>query len=203
MKESPGGVSEKLDGLTSSVNALHGTVGKLERAFLGVRRNMNSGYRHSQPQFGVVHSHSGSSERSICTADDVSLESGVRRIRKNFFAYCEMDEGENAGWIVIQNRIDGDLDFFRTWNEYKEGFGNIFGEFWMGLEKLHELTSSRLHELRIDLEDFEGKQKHAIYSAFVVSDEASSYAMSVLGKYSGTAGDSLKYHGGMKFSTHE
>lgn len=170
-----------------------------------MRKNTRSGNngRHQQPPFGLIATRSDSSERSFCTIDDPNQESGIRNVRKNFYAFCEMDRDTNVGWIVIQNRVDGQLDFFRTWNEYKEGFGNIAGEFWLGLEKIHELTSSKLHELRIEMEDFEGKLKFAEYPAFAISDESNFFTLSVLAKGTGNAGDSLKYHGGMKFSTFE
>ena len=33
---------------------------------------------------------------------------------------------------VIQRRQDGSQKFDRDWNEYKEGFGQMAREFWLG-----------------------------------------------------------------------
>ncbi|NXG42662.1 ANGP4 protein, partial [Psilopogon haemacephalus] len=78
---------------------------------------------------------------------------------------CEMDT-EGGGWTVIQRRQDGSVDFNRTWNEYKEGFGDLHGEFWIGNENIHKLTSQGDYSLRIDLEDWNSKHKHAFYQVF-------------------------------------
>lgn len=139
---------------------------------------------------------------NVCTSAEINTDSGIVKIRKDFFAYCEISQ-DDGNWIVIQNRFDGSINFFRNWNEYKDGFGNLAGEFWMGLEKIYELTSTKLHELLIVMELFNGVTKTARYSAFGISGESGGYALSILGKYSGDAGDALSYHAGMKFSTFE
>jgi hypothetical protein len=157
--------------------------------------------RHGQPQVALLQQQDSDNEiDGVCTTIDGS--SGIKKIRKNFFASCD-SETDEGGWILIQNRFDGSTDFMRPWIDYKEGFGNIAGEFWMGLDKIYELTSSRLHELLIVMEGFNEEKKFAKYSAFGIAGESSSYALSLLGKFSGDSGDSLSYHAGMKFSTFE
>lgn len=71
-----------------------------------------------------------------------------------------------GGWTVIQKRQDGSVDFNRTWNEYREGFGDLNGEFWLGNENIHKITSQGDYSLRIDLEDWNNKHKHAFYQIF-------------------------------------
>ncbi|XP_053692582.1 uncharacterized protein LOC128741031 [Sabethes cyaneus] len=86
------------------------------------------------------------------------------------------------------------------WKQYEAGFGDLRGEFWLGLKKIHELTNVKPHELHIMLEDFDGKIVTALYDRFIVGGPATSYVLSSLGNYTGTAGDSLRKHEGMKFS---
>nr|CAD7609853.1 unnamed protein product [Timema genevievae] len=54
---------------------------------------------------------------------------------------------------VIQNRFEGTVDFYRGWQDYKYGFGNIGGEFWLGLEKLHLLTNYKVIRKRFVSEE--------------------------------------------------
>ncbi|XP_002026650.2 microfibril-associated glycoprotein 4 [Drosophila persimilis] len=106
-----------------------------------------------------------------------------------------------SGWTVIQRRQDGSENFYRSWEEYAQGFGDFSGEFFMGLERLHFLTAAEPYELLVHLEDFYGGTRYARYEDFVIGNGSASYPLAVLGRYSGDAGDSLSYHRGMPFST--
>nr|XP_039251608.1 ryncolin-1-like [Styela clava] len=119
--------------------------------------------------------------------------------RKQTEVYCDM-ETDGGGWIVFQRRKDGSEDFFRSWNDYVTGFGNKKGEFWLGLETLHKITSSGSYELRVDLEDWSGVKKYARYSTFKIGSASTKYRIN-LGAYSGDATDSMSRENGMKFST--
>ncbi|XP_049297131.1 ficolin-1-like [Anopheles funestus] len=110
-------------------------------------------------------------------------------------------EYNKGGWIVIQHRFDGSMNFFRNWKEYKHGFGNLDGEFWLGLDRIYHLTVARPHEVVFLLEDFDGVKTFAKYDLFEIGDEDEKYVLKKLGGYSGTAGDSLGIANTMKFST--
>ncbi|XP_063591423.1 ficolin-1-like [Penaeus indicus] len=109
---------------------------------------------------------------------------------------------DGGGWAVFQRRRDitPRLDFYRTWDEYARGFGDIAkGEFWLGNEHIHALTDQTTNELRVDLEDFAGATRFAKYSSFFVDDRDHFFTMTLSG-YTGNAGDSFTYHNGQKFS---
>uniref|UniRef100_UPI00398F2434 fibrinogen-like 2a n=1 Tax=Pristiophorus japonicus TaxID=55135 RepID=UPI00398F2434 len=111
-----------------------------------------------------------------------------RGLNKNFSVYCDME----GGWTVLQSRKDGSINFNRTWADYKNGFGNLLTEFWLGNDKIHFLTKSKDMNLRIEIEDWDGLQEYAKYDQFSIADEDHQYRLTVNG-YSGTAGDSLHY----------
>ncbi|VDI27193.1 Hypothetical predicted protein [Mytilus galloprovincialis] len=102
--------------------------------------------------------------------------------------YCEMTS--SGKWTVFQRRIDGSTDFYRTWQEYKQGFGNVNSEFWLGNDNLHKILSTGNFKLRIDLGDWNGEMRYAEYDTFVVGNEATNYVLTIA-NYNGNAGDSL------------
>ena len=110
---------------------------------------------------------------------------------------------DGGGWIVFQRRTNGCVDFYLKWADYVEGFGDLNGEFWLGLDKIHRLTMARRSStLRIDMEDFDEVKKFAQYSSFKVGGALTKYTLTVSG-YSGNGRDGMDFHNGMKFSTHD
>ncbi|XP_022097502.1 ficolin-2-like [Acanthaster planci] len=116
-----------------------------------------------------------------------------------FRVYCDM-ETDGGGWTVFQRRQDGSVDFYRDWESYRQGFGSLDGEFWLGNDNLHRLTAQGAYRLRVDLEDFEGNTAYAKYDTFRVADGSDDYRLTV-GGYSGTASDSFSVHSNYPFTT--
>ena len=103
----------------------------------------------------------------------------------DFQVYCDQDT-DGGGWTVFQRRKDGSVNFARTLDDYKAGFGNLDGEFWLGNENLHRLLSLRyIHELRIDMVYNDNTKTYAKYGKFMVGSESQKYVLTV-GNYSGT-----------------
>ena len=102
-----------------------------------------------------------------------------------FEVFCDQKTA-GGGWTVFQKRQDGSVDFYRGWHDYKRGFGDLNGEYWLGLDKIHRLTGSGSYKLRVDLEDLDGNTAFAEYSSFAVKSERAKYQLS-LGSYSGAS----------------
>ncbi|XP_035685027.1 uncharacterized protein LOC118421682 [Branchiostoma floridae] len=141
---------------------------------------------------------------------------------------CDMNT-TGGGWTVIQRRFDGSVDFNREWRDYRDGFGHPSGEYWLGLEHVHQLTSQGSWTLRIELER-RGTVRHIVSGRFVdqtlnpvdepeggfwaeygfsVASQSTNYQLHLSG-FSGTAGNSMNAIGypwtaatGMMFSTRD
>lgn len=117
-----------------------------------------------------------------------------------FQVYCEQEKFA-GNWLVVQSRNDASTNFNRTWNEYKFGFGNLRNNFWLGLEKLHQLTTSSAYDLMVVMENYLDFVAFQRYENFAVRDESEAYSLSLSDANTGTAGDSLLIYNGEKFST--
>ena len=73
--------------------------------------------------------------------------------------------------------MDDSVNFFLNWVDYKNGFGSTDGEFWLGNDNIHWLTSDGNNVLKVDLETFGGETAHAEYDGFSIDDESTHYAL--------------------------
>ena len=110
----------------------------------------------------------------------------------------------DGGWTVFMRRYDGSQDFYLYWNQYKEGFGDVGREHWLGNDKLYYLTNQKQYKMRMDATIWStGQKKYSVYDKFRVDNEGNKYRLYVSG-YSGNTGyDYWAYHNGMEFSTRD
>ena len=101
---------------------------------------------------------------------------GHERIKAR--AYCDPISG-GGGWLVVQRRQDGSVDFDRGWGEYEDGFGKLAGEFWYGLRALHCLTGQGGWEMRMDIKLDNGANISFQYDEFIVSSAEEKYQLTV------------------------
>ncbi|XP_071358533.1 angiopoietin-related protein 5-like isoform X2 [Trachinotus anak] len=105
--------------------------------------------------------------------------------------YCEM--GADGGWTVFQRRSGPAVSFKRNWAAYKNGFGDLTKDHWLGLQKVFSVTKDKTKKwtMRVDLWDHEGGTAFAEYQDFSLGDEKAAFKLHV-GKYSGNAGDAIR-----------
>ena len=109
----------------------------------------------------------------------------------------------DGGWTVFLNRFDGSQDFYLYWKDYKDGFGNLTGEFWLGNDKIHYITTQRNYSMRMEVTYITGEKKYATYDRFWVESENSTYRLHVWGFFGNTDSNYWKYHNKMTFSTRD
>ena len=105
--------------------------------------------------------------------------------------------------LLIQQNVHGHNFFNRSWAEFKVGFNDTFGNYWLGNDLLSQLTLNGRYKLRFDLQLLRNLSwYYAEYSSFVVFGEPRNYELRVAG-YSGNVGDALSYQNGMMFTTYD
>ena len=135
---------------------------------------------------------------------EISSISGVYTIRKGSFdsalAFCDMNTTE-GGWIVVQrNRAGSTVNFNRNFSDYEQGFGDLTGDFWYGLEELQCLTQRGSWEMRIDYEDRNGTISYLHYRSFRVDTSGFSYRI-LVSRFAGRGQDLLRGYNTRGFST--
>jgi hypothetical protein len=129
----------------------------------------------------------------------------VARIESTVNLIAKHEDIETRVDVLMQQRVEHTSSFFsRTWAEYVAGFGDETGNYWIGLERLHELTSTGLYKLRVDVQaQSNGEWYWEEFPGFKVGDETTGFELSIDAvNCNGTAGKSyIGSANGMKFST--
>ena len=107
--------------------------------------------------------------------------------------YCDATT-DGGGWLVIQRRQDGSVDFNRGWVDYEDGFGALTGEFWYGLRPLHCLTKQGHWKLRVDFTYSNGTASYISYNKFAVGPANTYYQLSISGFTGLTSSDPMGRH---------
>ena len=99
----------------------------------------------------------------------------------NARVYCDTTSG-GGGWTVIMRRQDGSVEFEkRDWVEHEDGFGDLTGEFWLGLRSMNCLTNNGNWELRIDFQLDNGTKSYLHYKQFAVGPPENQYQLTISG----------------------
>ena len=134
-------------------------------------------------------------------------KSGVTLIQPNekeepFRVFCDMND-HGGGWIRVQHAYKHHFSFNRSLASYEEGFGLLDGDGWLGLNKIHQLTSGKYKAvLLVKITDYNGREYYAQYDTFIVEGAEKGYRLTVA-NYSGDAGDALSYSSNATFSTYD
>ena len=113
----------------------------------------------------------------------------------------------SGGWTTILRRntdVSNAVNFNRTWNEYKHGFGDLNTEFWYGLRNIHCLTNRQQVDLQIDIEHTNGSEHTYTYEHFVVDGPEDKYTLHIGQLQQPAPGlDSMAYNNRRPFSTYD
>ncbi|CAH1788272.1 unnamed protein product [Owenia fusiformis] len=97
---------------------------------------------------------------------DIITESG-----RKFQAKCE------DGWLIVANREDGSVDFNKNWQDFKDGFGSLNGEHFLGFENIRSVLTQGKYEMRTSFTSWEPETRYIDYENVSISDEATGYRL--------------------------
>ncbi|KAI0225988.1 hypothetical protein LSAT2_023299 [Lamellibrachia satsuma] len=116
---------------------------------------------------------------NISQVTDIGERILLEPLKPHFPVFCTVDK-----YIVIQRRSAPYVaSFSRTWEEHKNGFGDVRGEFWLGLEKIHQITRQPFvrFSVRVEAKLATGLSYYAEYNNFYIGDESQNYRILSIG----------------------
>jgi hypothetical protein len=134
-------------------------------------------------------------------------ETGIYKVRPNpaiendIYVYCDHDT-DGGGWLILQRRsATGTLNMTQPWHLYRDGFGNISTEFWIGNKYFSQLTNHTAYEIMFLFKRANGSVlRKTKCDAFKVSSEQENYRLQ-LDICEGPDAQILKFSNGTEFST--
>ncbi|XP_076451777.1 microfibril-associated glycoprotein 4-like [Babylonia areolata] len=107
-------------------------------------------------------------------------------------------------YIMQRKKRKNRESFDRSWADYKDGFGNLEDDFWLGLEKIHKLTNvERSYKLRITIKFVNNSVLSYIYDDFKVTNETTGYRLQYNKVALNDTGDCFYPLLGAPFSTYD
>ena len=116
--------------------------------------------------------------------------------------WCDM-QGPNGGWILLQERRNAAINFYRNWVSYEKGFGEPGVGYWLGNINMHSITLKKKYALRIDLPSFFDElnvRLMAKYDSFRLLGPSTGYVIK-LGQFLSGLSDILSKVNNSAFST--
>ncbi len=116
----------------------------------------------------------------------LELRVGLTDTISNVFCPISSNDHEHNQWLTIQHRQNNQINFNRTWIEYRRGFGDIINQtnFWIGNENLYWLTNNYQCRLKIELTDWHNETRIGIYELFHIANLNNNYQIQI-GGYNG------------------
>ena len=120
------------------------------------------------------------------------------------YVFCSMYHGT----VILRRKFGGSENFNRSWEDYVNGFGDLEGEFWLGLDKMRQLTSDSVNPYRsLWVGVFtENGLESVDYSSFSVGSRETNYTLTIGcldNNYRKNAINYLNLQRGMQFSTYD
>lgn len=195
--------SDEIQFLQSNITQSTASIAEMSQEIASLKNQVSADNDRIEKLNNVIAAYEAECEVQSCETFKTSTEVHqitVKGLGERIKVRCD-GKMAGPGWTVIQRRQTGTVDFYRSWEEYKNGFGDLDSDFFIGLEKLHHITKTEPHELYIYLEDFDGETRFARYDHFAVGSEQEMYALIQLGNQTGNVSDELKNNREQKFST--
>ena len=107
--------------------------------------------------------------------------------------------------VLIQHNVNASCGFRKSWNEFRDGFSNSDGTFWLGNDNIHRMTSNATCQLYLRISMEKNVVQYGLYSTFSVGENSTGYKISIQAQ--GSSGnltyDALPNRNGQRFSTYD